>query len=37
MNALQMIRHVYLGPMWNHVHDPDRFLKDVRQIGRAHV
>jgi phospholipase C len=31
MNALQMIRHVYRGPMWDHVHDPDRFLKDVRR------
>jgi len=26
-----MIRHVYRGPMWDHVHDPDRFLKDVRR------
>jgi phospholipase C len=31
MNALQMIRHVYHGPMWDNVHDPDRFLKDVRR------
>ncbi len=31
MNALQMIRHVRYGPMWNNVHDPDGFTKDVRQ------
>jgi phospholipase C len=31
MNALQMIRHVRYGPMWRHVHEPDRFLKDVRR------
>ena len=30
MNALQMIRHVRYGPMWNNVHDPDEFVKDVR-------
>ncbi len=30
MNALQMIRHVRYGPMWNNVHDPDAFLKDVK-------
>jgi phospholipase C len=31
MNALQMIRHVRHGPMWRNVHDPARFLKDVRR------
>ena len=31
MNALQMIRHVRYGPMWDHVHDPDQFLKDVKR------
>jgi phospholipase C len=31
MNALQMIRHVYEGPMWDNVHDPEQFLKDVRR------
>ena len=30
-NALQMIRHVRYGPMWNDVRDPDGFLKDVRR------
>jgi phospholipase C len=31
MNALQAIRHVRFGPMWNKVHPPDQFLRDVRQ------
>lgn len=29
-NALQMIRHVRYGPMWNDVRDPDLFTRDVR-------
>jgi len=29
MNALQMIRHVRYGPMWQHEHDPDSFLSYV--------
>ncbi|MFM8944267.1 MAG: phospholipase C [Actinomycetota bacterium] len=29
MNALQMIRHVYEGPMWEKVHDPSTFVGDV--------
>jgi phospholipase C len=31
MNALQMIRHVRYGPMWDNVRDPDEFLKDVKR------
>ena len=31
MNALQMIRHVRYGPMWNKVQPPETFVKDVKQ------
>jgi phospholipase C len=31
MNALQAIRHVRFGPMWNKVEVPENFLRDVRQ------
>jgi phospholipase C len=31
MNALQMIRHVRYGPMWNKVRPPSEFVQDVRQ------
>jgi phospholipase C len=31
MNALQSIRHVREGPLWDKVQDPETFLKDVRQ------
>jgi phospholipase C len=31
MNALQMIRHVRFGPMWNHVLDPGRMTRDIRR------
>jgi phospholipase C len=31
MNALQMIRHVRFGPMWNHVLDPGRVTRDIRR------
>jgi phospholipase C len=30
MNALQMIRHVRYGPMWNKVEPPENFVTDVR-------
>jgi phospholipase C len=30
MNALQMIRHVRFGPMWQKVQDPPQFVQDVR-------
>jgi phospholipase C len=30
MNALQMIRHVRYGPMWNNVLEPSEFVQDVR-------
>ena len=30
MNALQMIRHVRYGPMWNKVEPPENFVQDVR-------
>jgi phospholipase C len=30
MNALQMIRHVRYGPMWEKVEPPENFLRDVR-------
>jgi phospholipase C len=30
MNALQMIRHVRYGPMWNKVEPPENFVPDVR-------
>jgi phospholipase C len=30
MNALQSIRHVRFGPLWDKVQDPETFLKDVR-------
>jgi len=30
MNALQMIRHVRYGPMWNKVQPPENFVPDVR-------
>jgi phospholipase C len=30
MNALQAVRHVRFGPMWNKVQPPERFLEDVR-------
>jgi phospholipase C len=30
MNALQAIRHVRFGPMWNKVQDPETFLTDVK-------
>jgi phospholipase C len=30
MNALQMIRHVRFGPMWNKVEPPENFVPDVR-------
>jgi phospholipase C len=29
MNALQSVRHVRFGPMWDHVRDPDTFLDDL--------
>ncbi len=31
MNALQMIRHVRYGPMWQKVRPPTEFVQDVRQ------
>jgi phospholipase C len=31
MNALQMIRHVRYGPMWQKVRPPSEFVQDVRQ------
>jgi phospholipase C len=31
MNALQAIRHVRNGPMWQKVQPPERFLRDVRR------
>ena len=31
MNALQAIRHVRDGPLWDKVQDPETFLKDARQ------
>jgi phospholipase C len=30
MNALQMIRHVRYGPMWQNVEAPENFVRDVR-------
>jgi len=30
MNALQMIRHVRYGPMWQNVQPPETFVEDVR-------
>ena len=30
MNALQAVRHVRFGPMWDKVQTPETFLKDVR-------
>jgi phospholipase C len=30
MNALQAIRHVRFGPMWNRVQSPETFLQDVK-------
>jgi phospholipase C len=31
MNALQMIRHVRFGPMWDNVLDPDNVTRDIRR------
>jgi phospholipase C len=31
MNALQAIRHVRTGPMWNKVQDPETILQDLKQ------
>jgi phospholipase C len=31
MNALQMIRHVRFGPMWDKVEPPENFVQDVRR------
>ena len=31
MNALQAIRHVRFGPMWNKVQDPETILQDLKQ------
>ncbi|HEX7247438.1 MAG TPA: alkaline phosphatase family protein [Actinomycetota bacterium] len=31
MNALQAIRHVRFGPMWNRVQDPETILRDLKQ------
>jgi phospholipase C len=31
MNAMQSIRHVRFGPMWDNVRDPDEFIDDVEQ------
>jgi phospholipase C len=36
-NALQMIRHVRFGPMWDNVRNPDLFTRDVQQGHLAHV
>ncbi len=29
MNAMQAVRHVRFGPMWNKVRDPDEFVEDL--------
>lgn len=31
MNAMQMIKHVRYGPMWDKVQDPENFVQDVRR------
>jgi phospholipase C len=30
MNAMQAIKHIYYGPMWKSVQNPDNFIKDVQ-------
>lgn len=31
MNALQSIKHIRFGPLWNKVQDPENFLTDIRK------